>query len=86
VSVPTVHRFGPYRFHFYSNENRAAFEAPHIHIASGNGRAAFWLEPVSLRTNHGYNPSEVERLRRIVVANREVLLRSWHEFFDQPLG
>ena len=84
--MPTVHRFGPYRFYFYSQENRASFEAPHIHVSSRAGRAVFWLEPVSLRINRGYTPREVERLRRIVIANRELLLRSWDEFFDHPSG
>jgi Domain of unknown function (DUF4160) len=84
--VPTVHRFGPYRFYFYSQENRASFEAPHIHVASSDRRAVFWLEPVSLRTNWGYTPREIERLRRIVMANRELLLRSWNEFFNHPSG
>jgi hypothetical protein len=49
-------------------------------------RPLFWLVPVSLRVNRGYTPSEVERLRRIVIANRELLLRSRDEFFDQPTG
>ena len=80
--MPTVLRFGPYRFYFYSQENRASFEAPHIHVASASGRAVFWLEPVSLRINRGYSSREVDRVRRIVHANREQLLRSWHEFFD----
>lgn len=84
--MPTVHRFGPYRFYFYSQENQSSFEGPHIHIASSDGRAVFWLEPVSLRINRGYTPREVERLRRIVVVNRELLLRSWNEFFDHPSG
>lgn len=84
--MPTVHRFGPYRFYFYSQENQATFEAPHIHIASSGGRAVFWLKPVSLRINRGYTPREVERLRRIVIANRALLLRSWNEFFDHPSG
>ena len=84
--MPTVHRFGPYRFCFYAHENRATFEAPHIHVAAGDGQAVFWLEPVSLRSNHGYNPSEVERHRRTVVANRELRLRSWNDFFQEPRG
>ena len=84
--MPTVHRFGPYRFYFYSEENQASFEAPHIHVASGPGRAVFWLEPVSLRSSWGYTPFEVERIRRIVVGSRESLLRSWNEFFDHPSG
>ena len=81
--MPTVHRFGPYRFYFFSEENDASHEAPHIHVRSGNGVASFWLAPVSVRDFEGYNRREVERLRRIVVANRELLLRRWHEFFDQ---
>lgn len=71
------------RFYFFSNENRASHEAPHIHVASGNCRATFWLEPVSVRAVFAYTPREVERIRRIVVANRGLLLRRWHEFFDE---
>lgn len=80
--MPTVHRFGPYRFYVYAHENRASFEPPHIHVRSGNGVAAFWLVPVGVRDFQGYNPREVERIRRIVVGNRELLLRRWHDFFD----
>ena len=81
--MPTVHRFGPYRFFFYANENRASHEARHIHVASADGQASFWLEPVSVRATFAYTPREVERIRRIVVSNRELLLRRWNEFFDE---
>lgn len=57
--MPTVHRLGPYRFYFYSQENRASYEAAHIHVVSGDERAVFWLEPVSLRINRGYTPREM---------------------------
>ena len=62
---------------------RETFEPPHVHVWSGNGSAVFWLSPVGLRDAHGYNPHEVERIRRIVVGSREVMLRRWHEFFDR---
>jgi hypothetical protein len=81
--VPVVHRFGPYGFYFFSNENRATHERPHIHVRSGDGEAVFWLTPVSLRSAWGYTPREVERVRRIVIANRDLLLGRWHEFFDE---
>jgi len=29
----------------------------------------------------GYTPREIERIRRIVIVNRDHLLRQWHEFF-----
>lgn len=63
VGVPTVHRFGPYRFWFFSHENEATNEPEHIHVASGDGRAIFWLRPVSLRDYRRYTPREVERIR-----------------------
>ena len=77
VGVPTVHRFGPYRFFFYSQENRASYEAPHIHVASGR-RSSRVLAPAGQPAEQPWGTirSEVERVRRIVVANRELLLRS----------
>lgn len=83
--MPTVHRFGPYRFFFYSDENRGTNEPPHIHVRSGDGSAKFWLDQVSLHEVRGYTPREVARIRRIVAASREMLLRRWHEFFDPGL-
>lgn len=64
--MPTIHRLGPYRFFFYSDENREPF----------------WLSPVSLRDAGGYTPREIERVRRIVIGGRDMMLRRWHEYFD----
>jgi hypothetical protein len=83
VGVPTVHRFGPYRFYFWSQENSATGEPPHIHVRSASGEAIFWLSPVSLRRAWGYTPREIERIRRLVVSHRQVLMSHWHDFFDQ---
>ena len=80
--VPTIHRLGPYRFFFYSNENAATDEPPHVHVMSADGGAVFWLSPVSVREAWGYTPKEVERIRRIVTGSREMMLRRWHDFFD----
>lgn len=80
--MPTVYRLGPYRFYFYSEENDASHEAPHVHVRSGDGVASFWLVPVRTRDFQAYTPREVERIRRIVVEHRDLLLRRWHEFFD----
>jgi hypothetical protein len=81
--VPTVHRFGPYRFFFYSDENRRTHEPPHIHVVSGDGEASFWLSPVRLRESWGYNRPEVERIRRLVDVHRDEILRRWNEFFGE---
>jgi hypothetical protein len=79
VGVPTVHRFGPYGFYFWSQENRATGEPPHIHVRSASGEAIFWLSPVSLRQAS----REIERIRRLVVSHRQVLMSHWNDFFDQ---
>ena len=83
VDVPTVHRFGPYRFFFWSHENRATREPPHIHVTSGHGLALFWLSPVESRESWGYTPREITRIRRLVTAHREELLRRWNEHFNE---
>ena len=79
--MPTVFRSGPYRFYFYAKENRESFEAPHIHVQSGAGSASVWLLPVRIRDSQGYTPREVSRIRRIVVANQDLMLRRWDAFF-----
>jgi hypothetical protein len=84
--MPVVHRFGPYQFFFYSHENQATREPPHIHVRSGDGAASFWLSPVHFRESGGYTPREIERIRRIAVAHRSELLRRWHEYFDERTG
>lgn len=81
--MPTVHRFGPYRFHFYSNENIQVREPPHVHVVSPHGEAVFWLDPVRLREAWDYTPREIERIRRLVVANQEEILRRWDEHFSE---
>jgi hypothetical protein len=40
--MPTVARIGPYRFFFYSSENR---EPPHIHVEDDEKVAKYWLDP-----------------------------------------
>ena len=80
--MPTIHRLGPYRFYFFSDESRETFEPPHVHVRSGRGTAAFWLSPVSLRDSWGYTPREIERIRRIVIGSRDKMLSRWNEYFD----
>lgn len=81
--MPTVYRFGPYRFFFWANENAETREPPHIHVRSGDRHATLWLSPVGLRHSWGYTPAEINRIQQLVVAHRAELLRRWHEFFDE---
>jgi len=76
--MPTIHRQGPWRFYFYSNE---ASEPPHIHVGFGDGTAKFWLAPVALLRSRGISPRDLLRLQRIVEEHNLEFTRAWHEYF-----
>jgi hypothetical protein len=77
--MPVVLRIGRYRFFFFSNEGR---EPPHIHVRASGDEAKFWLDPVQLSANYGFNASEINEIEHLVVEHREDLLEAWHEHLD----
>jgi Domain of unknown function (DUF4160) len=81
--MPTVLRSGPYRFYFYSHEPN---EPPHVHVDRDDLSAKFWLDPVALARNFGFNARELSLLRGIVAENREMLLEAWHGYFGTGRG
>ena len=78
--MPTVMRIGPYRFHFYCRENN---EPPHIHIARDEMEAKFWLEPVSLASNHGFRTVELRDIQRLVDEHCQTLIDAYIRFHGQ---
>jgi hypothetical protein len=56
LRLPTVLRYGPYRFYFYSHEPN---EPPHIHVDRDDSSAKFWLNAVQLGTNLGFRAREL---------------------------
>ncbi len=76
--MPTVLRIGPYRFYFYSHEPN---EPPHIHVDRDNQSAKFWLEPVALSRNLGFNAKELRRIEKIVTKHQLSFTEVWHEYF-----
>jgi hypothetical protein len=75
--MPTVMRIGPYRFHFYSREPN---EPAHIHVRRDDCEAKFWLQPVSLAHNLGYNKSELNAIEGHVKEHCQKLLDAYTEF------
>ena len=73
--MPTVLRVGGFRFFFFSNESK---EPPHIHVKAAENEAKFWLDPVELVVNYGYNGRELKRIQRLVEEHRDELLEAWH--------
>jgi hypothetical protein len=78
--MPTVLRIGRYRFHFFSNEGN---EPPHIHVKAGGDEAKFWLDPVELVANYGFNARELNEVEGLVRDNRQKLLEVWNEYFNE---
>jgi hypothetical protein len=76
--MPTVLRVGRYRFHFFSNESQ---EPPHIHVKASGDEAKFWLDPVQLAANYGFNAREINEVEDLVQLHRSQLLEAWHEHF-----
>lgn len=76
--MPTVLRSGPYRFYFYSHEPN---EPPHVHVDRDELSAKFWLVPVALAANFGFNARELRRLLEIIVQHQQELLEAWNGHF-----
>ncbi len=77
--MPTVLRVGRFRFAFFSNEGE---EPPHIHVKASGDEAKFWLDPIELAANHGFNGRELQQIRREVEKHRDQLLEAWNEHFS----
>jgi hypothetical protein len=76
--MPTVMRIGPYRFFFYSNEND---EPRHIHVKAAENEAKFWIDPVELQWNEGFNNRQLTQIERHIQDNHAYLIEMWDEFF-----
>jgi len=73
--MPTVLRYGGYRFFFFSNEGN---EPPHIHVETAENYAKFRLNPVALVKSTGYNAKELRELRELIEENRLLFIEKWH--------
>jgi len=76
--MPTALRIGGVRFFFYSADRD---EPSHVHVEQARKSAKFWLDPVRAHKSRGFASHEIRRIERLVVNNRDLLLRSWDEYF-----
>lgn len=83
LAMPNVLRIGPYRFYFYSHEPN---EPPHVHVDRDDLSAKFWLNPVSLARNLGFNARELRQIERLVIENETILLEGWNGHFGIGSG
>ena len=71
---------GPYWFFFYSLDCN---EPIHVHVRRDRQHCKFWLAPVSLAWNHGFSARELNDIRRLVVANEQIIAEAWNEHCGQ---
>ena len=76
--MPTVLRVGRYRFSFFSNEGQ---EPAHIHVKAAGDQAKFWLDPIELASNYGFNVRELNEIQAIVEQHQLEFLEAWDERF-----
>lgn len=77
---PTVLRIGPYRFFFNTREETRR----HVHVATPDGIAKFWLEPtIALASYHQLNQKELNRIDALVRENENDLKSAWNRHFGQ---
>jgi hypothetical protein len=81
--MPTVFRYGKYRFFFFSNEGT---EPCHVHIECGDGYAKFWVVPeVRLAFAQKLNARDLNVIVKLVRKNRKLILEAWNEFFSNKI-
>ncbi len=73
-------REGPYRLFFFSNEGQ---ESPHIHVKAGSAEAKFWLSPLELAVNYGFNIRQLNNIKAIVEENLDDLMEAWNAHLNQ---
>ncbi|MFZ2306066.1 MAG: DUF4160 domain-containing protein [Rhodoferax sp.] len=79
--MPVVFRYKSFRFFYCSNEGNPR-EAMHVHVRNAEGEAKFWLTPsVYLADSDGFDAATLRELRDTVVANQELIERTWNDHF-----
>jgi len=79
--MPTVLRIGPYRIYFYSHDLIA--ERPHVHIDHDKLSAKFWINPVALARNLGFDASELRKIEKIVSEHKSDFLERWQKEYGR---
>jgi hypothetical protein len=76
---PTVFRYKNYRFLFFSREEAK----PHIHVASPDGEAKFWIMPkVSLVKSVGFSEKQIAELKKVIEARQNEIEIAWKKHFS----
>ena len=78
--MPTILRIRGYRFFFNSREETRR----HVHIATADGTAKFWLEPlIALADYHNLSSKALSEIEDLVKQNADDFRIAWDRHFGQ---
>jgi hypothetical protein len=52
-----------------------------VHVDRDEQTCKFWLEPIALASNLGFNAKELRHIENLVINNQQGLLEAWNEYF-----
>ena len=79
--MPVVFRYKGFRFFFYANEGNPR-DPVHVHVRAGGSEVKLWLEPqVRVASSYGFDASTLRELVEAADANRELIERTWRDYF-----
>jgi hypothetical protein len=55
----------------------------HVHVRRDRQQCKFWLAPAAVAWNHGFTTRELNDIRRLVVANEQIIIEAWNEHCGQ---
>jgi len=54
----------------------------HIHVASAEGEAKFWMEPeLEMARNHGLSQRDLKAIRGLIMERNEQIRNAWNKHF-----
>jgi hypothetical protein len=75
---PSIFRVRNYRFFFFSREEARK----HVHVASADGEAKFWVEPIVALADHsGFSDRELRQIEIIVRDKADEIIKTWKKHF-----
>ncbi len=69
-----------FRLFFYSNEHN---EPIHIHVEKSGNLAKFWLKPIKLAKNEGFNTQEIKNIIEVIFENQILIEEKGNEHFNK---
>ena len=76
--MPTIRRFGQYRFFFSSCDGN---ERPHVHVEHEGRVAKFWLNPVAKSTSGRLPEHRLAAIERLIIEHEIELVEAWNDYF-----